>query len=200
MFGAKTVVLAGAAVLLAVAAAPAGVPKPGFHRYVYKGEDGKEAPYHVFVPHGYKPATAYPLIVFLHGAGETDNEKKLLQVGLPPAVMKREKTFPFLVMVPMALTKGWQANGDNAKRALAQLEEVKKRHNVDDKRIYLTGLSMGGFGTWSLAAAYPDRWAAIAPICGGGNVNTADKIKNIPCWCFHGDADKSVGVDQSRAM
>ena len=174
--------------------------KAGFHRYVYKDQEGKEAPYHVFVPQGYKGDKAYPLILFLHGAGETDNEKKLLQVGLPPAVKKKEKSFPFLVMVPMALTKGWQANGQNAQRALAQLDEVKKKYKVDDKRIYLTGLSMGGFGTWSLAAAHPECWAAIVPICGGGNPKAADKIKNIPCWCFHGDADAAVKVDLSRNM
>jgi predicted peptidase len=177
-----------------------GDAKPGFHRYVSKDADGKEAPYHVFVPQDYKGDKAYPLIVFLHGAGETNNEKRLLEVGLPPAVKKKAKTFPFLVMVPMALTKGWGAEGPNAKRALAQLEEVKKNYKVDDKRIYLTGLSMGGFGTWSLAAAYPERWAAIAPICGGGNTKSAAKIKDIPCWCFHGDADTAVKVDQSRNM
>jgi predicted peptidase len=173
---------------------------PGFHRFVHKTADGKEAPYHVFVPRNYKADKAYPLIVFLHGAGETANEKKLLQVGLPPAVNKKEKSFQFLVMVPMALTKGWQANGPNAERMLAQLKEVKKNYHVDDKRIYLTGLSMGGFGTWSLAAAHPDMWAAIVPICGGGNPQSAGKIKDIPCWCFHGDADTAVKVDGSRNM
>ena len=174
--------------------------KPGFNRYVLKSSDGKDAPYYVFVPYDYKGDKAYPLILFLHGAGETDNEKKLLQVGLPPAIKKKEKSFPFLTVVPMALTKGWQADGANAKRALAQLDEVKKNFKVDDKRIYLTGLSMGGYGTWSLAAKYPDRWAAIAPICGGGNPKIADKIKDIPCWCFHGDADNAVKVELSRAM
>src|SRR5689334_5745861 len=106
----------------------AGDAKPGFHRYVSKDADGKEAPYHVFVPADYKGDKAYPLIVFLHGSGETNNEKRLLEVGLPTAVKKRAKTFPFLVMVPMALTKGWQAEGPNAKRALAQLDEVKKKY------------------------------------------------------------------------
>src|SRR5262245_17319390 len=157
MTGKRLLILA---VLLSFApGANADDPQPGFRRFVFKDAGGTEAPYHVFVPADYKGDKAYPLIVFLHGAGETNMEKKLLQVGLPPAIKKREKAFPFLVMVPMALTRGWQADGDNAKRALGQLEEVKKNFKVDDKRIYLTGLSMGGFGTWSLAAAYPDRWA-----------------------------------------
>jgi len=172
--------------------------KPGFHRFVYKG-DGKDAPYYVYVPQNYNAEKGAPLILFLHGAGETNNEKKLLQVGLPNTLEKK-KAFPFLVMVPMALTKGWQAEGPNAKRALAQLEDVKKKYKVDAKRIYLTGLSMGGFGTWSLAAAHPEMWAAIAPICGGGNPESAVKIKDIPCWCFHGDADTAVPVQKSRDM
>src|SRR5437868_484061 len=77
---------------------------------------------------------------------------------------------------------------------------VHKIHKTDKKRVFLTGLSMGGFGTWSLAAAHPERWAAIAPICGGGDPKMAEKIKDIPCWCFHGDADKTVSVEKSRAM
>ena len=85
-------------------------------------------------------------------------------------------------------------------RARDILEEVEKDYKTDKKRVYLTGLSMGGFGTWSFAAAHPKRWAAIAPICGGGSVKDAEKIKDIPCWCFHGDADTAVPVAGSRDM
>ena len=77
---------------------------------------------------------------------------------------------------------------------------MQKEYKIDDKRIYLTGLSMGGFGTWSLAAKYPDRWAAIVPFCGGGDPAKAKEIKDIPCWCFHGDADQAVPVRASREM
>ena len=83
---------------------------------------------------------------------------------------------------------------------MAILDQVCKDYKVDRKRIYLTGLSMGGFGTWSLATAYPERWAAMVPICGGGNPAQAAKIKDIPCWCFHGDADATVSVENSRKM
>ena len=83
---------------------------------------------------------------------------------------------------------------------MAILADVEKEFNTDKKRTYLTGLSMGGYGTWSLAAAFPDRWAAIAPVCGGGDPKSADKIKDIPCWCFHGGADPVVKPAQSTAM
>ena len=80
------------------------------------------------------------------------------------------------------------------------LDEVMKEYKVDHKRQYLTGLSMGGMGTWSIAIAHPDRFAAIVPICGRGDTSAADKIKNLPCWCFHGDADTAVKVEGSREM
>jgi len=124
-----------------------------------------------------------------------------LQQGLGSAIKfkGKEKNFPFIVIFPQA-AKGWKADGADAKRALAILDETQKTYKVDAQRIYLTGLSMGGYGTWSLAEALPDRWAAIVPVCGGGNPMTASKIKDIPCWCFHGDKDGAVKVELSRAM
>ena len=77
---------------------------------------------------------------------------------------------------------------------------MQAQYNVERRRVYLTGLSMGGFGTFALAAAYPDRWAAIAPVCGGGDPRQAGRIKHIPCWCFHGDRDEAVRVEHSRRM
>ncbi len=199
-------------ILLALGAAavlgPASVParetgtdsKTGFLDCVYKDADGNEAKYVLFVPKEYKADNDTPLILFLHGAGEKGTDgKKQMKAGLGPAVKKKADSFPFLVIFPQA-EKGWQAGGADAKQALAILADVQKHYKVDAKRVYLTGLSMGGFGTWSLAAAYPKKWAAIVPICGGGNPKTAEKIKDIPCWCFHGDADPAVNVEQSRSM
>jgi predicted peptidase len=173
----------------------------GFLHRVFKDKDGNEAKYIVFVPHDYKGDRPYPLILFLHGAGETGTDgEKQAAVGIGPAIKKQEKTFPFIVVFPQSQKRTWKADSDDAQRALAIVAEVTKHYRVDPKRMYLTGLSMGGFGTWSLAAQYPDRWAAIVPICGGGNPADADKIKHIPCWCFHGDADKAVKVERSREM
>jgi predicted peptidase len=201
----KWAVLA-ALLALATTLAPAradDAPKAGFRDLVYKDTDGKEVKYILFVPHDYKGDKPFPFVLFLHGAGETFDGKnggKQAKVGLGPAVEKQEKTFPAFVLFPQALTRGWQADGENAQRALEMMKSVQKDYKIDDKRIYLTGLSMGGYGTWSLAAKYPDKWAAIVPVCGGGNPKDAAKIKDIPCWCFHGDADKAVAVDKSRDM
>jgi predicted peptidase len=190
----------------------------GFIHRVHKAADGTEARYVVFVPHDYRGDRPTPTIFFLHGAGEwgTDGEKQI-EVGLGPAIRKREKTFPFLVVFPQShkntspidprdrnqlrdLLATWTDRDAEGQRALAILAEVAKDFRVDPDRIYLTGLSMGGFGTWSLAASHPGRWAAIAPICGGGDAATAPSIKELPCWCFHGDADEAVPVARSREM
>jgi predicted peptidase len=167
-------------------------PKTGFVDKTFKNADGTTSPYVVFVPHNYDGTKEYPVILFLHGAG--------VEVGIGPAIKTREKNFPFITVIPQAETRGWQADGSNGKRAVAMLDEVMKEYKIDPKRQYLTGLSMGGSGTWSLAAAHPDRWAAIAPICFGGNPATAEKIKDIPCWCFLGDQDSKQLVEGTRAM
>lgn len=175
--------------------------KTGFVDKVYKNADGSESPYVVFVPHDYDGKKEVPVILFLHGSGETKGgTKKPVEVGIGPAIKKREKTFPFLVVIPQSEKRTWQANSDDAKRALAMLDAVSKEYKTDPNRTYLSGLSMGGYGTWSIAAATPEKWAAIVPVCGGGKPADAEKIKGIPCWCFHGDADKAVPVARSREM
>jgi predicted peptidase len=141
------------------------------------------------------------VILFLHGSGETGTDgQKQVKVGLGPAVKKQEKTFPFIAVFPQSQKRSWRADSEDGQRALRILDEVMKQYKTDPKRVSLTGLSMGGSGTWSMALKYPERWAAIVPICGWGEPNQADKIKDIPCWCFHGDADKAVLVDRSRDM
>ncbi|MFO0936746.1 MAG: dienelactone hydrolase family protein [Gemmataceae bacterium] len=178
--------------------------KTGFINKVYKNADGHESPYVVFVPHNYDGKKEVPVILFLHGSGETKGDKSgkaPVEVGIGPAIKKREKTFPFLVIIPQAEEpRGWGAKNENAKRALAMLEATTKEYKTDSKRITLSGLSMGGMGTWSLAVTYPEKWCAIVPVCGRGDVKQAEKIKDLPCWCFHGDKDASVNVSGSRDM
>jgi predicted peptidase len=194
---------------LTMAAAPALAADTGFVDKTYKGPDGTEHKYVLFVPHNYKKDTPTPTILFLHGAGETKPKegaktkgtpKMPVEVGIGPAIKKREKTFPFLTIIPQAPTFGWGAGSAGAKMALGILEQVEKEYSVDPKRVYLTGLSMGGMGTWSLAVTMPDKWAAIVPICGRGDPKQAEKIKDLPTWAFHGDADPAVNVSGSRDM
>jgi predicted peptidase len=189
-------------VLLAgVSPARADNPTTGFLDRTFKNPDGKVSKYVLFVPAAYKAEKAYPVILFLHGSGESGTDgKKQATVGLGKAIQTQEKDFPFIVVFPQSEKRNWQADSEDGKRALAILDEVTREYKTDPKRIYLTGLSMGGFGTWSLAAKVPQRWAAIVPICGRGDPKTAEAIKDLPCWCFHGDADTAVPVDGSRKM
>ena len=182
----------------AVAADPV---KTGFLEKRFKNADGHESSYVVFVPHCYDGKKAMPVILFLHGSGETKGGTKMpVEVGIGPAIKKREKEFPFITVIPQSEKRTWKADSEDGKRALAILDEVLKNYQCDPTRIYLTGLSMGGYGTWSLATAHPEKWAAIVPVCGGGDPSSAGKIKDLPCWCFHGDADKAVPVARSREM
>src|SRR5579884_3259725 len=147
----------GAAALLGLASARAADKdeQRGFLNRVHKDADGKEARYVLFVPPDYKGDKPYPVILFLHGAGETGTDgERQAKVGIGPAIKKQEKTFPFLVVFPQSQKRTWQADSADAQRALAILAEVQKQYKTDPKRVYLTGLSMGGFGTWSLAAKY----------------------------------------------
>jgi predicted peptidase len=190
--------------IMLVASFAGGDAKTGFVNKIYKGKDG-DSKYVVFVPHAYKGDKEYPLILFLHGAGERgdDGMTPVLQ-GIANAGIKlkdKEKSFGFFVVFPQARVKGsWKAGDPDANRAVAILEEVQKEYKIDAKRLYLTGLSMGGSGTWSLAAAHPDKWAAIAPICGRGEPDTASKIKDIPTWAFCGDQDNAKLVEANRTM
>jgi len=182
--------------------------KTGFVTKTFKNDDGSESKYVVFVPHAYDGTKEFPVILFLHGAGETKTDKggKMpVEVGIGPAIKAHEKEFGFITVIPQAETRGWQADGASAKRAVKMLDEVTKEYKTDPKRVYLTGLSMGGYGTWSLAAAMPEKWAAIVPVCGGVRnadevTKTAEKIKDIPCWCFHGDKDTAVPVKKSQEL
>lgn len=193
------------AVVAAMIAAPLSAADKGtFVDKKFKNEDGHESPYVVFVPANHDKAKPSPVILFLHGAGETKGGKMMpIEQGIAPHIKRMEEkkqAFKFITIIPQAEGFGWAAESANGKRALAMLDEVVKEYNGDPKRLYLTGISMGGFGTWSVAAAHPDKFAAIAPVCGGGKTEWAEKLKDLPIWNFHGDQDGAVKVQLSRDM
>ena len=180
--------------------------KTGFVNAVFK-DDAGEHRYVVFVPHDYSPRKKYPVILFLHGAGErgTDGLKQT-QVGLGPMVKKEEQTFPFIVVFPQAenmkerLLGGWLADSTDGKRALQILDAVMKQYSVNSNQQILTGWSMGGYGAWSMAAAFPNRWSAVVPLAGGGKAEWATQLKDLPIWAFHGAQDRAVLPTESKQM
>jgi poly(3-hydroxybutyrate) depolymerase len=178
----------------------------GFVDRVYRDAEGEHR-YAVFVPKDYSPDRTWPVILFLHGAGERGSDgRKPLDVGLGPVIKQQADSFGYLVVFPQCEdTKGriltaWSADAPDGRRALAILKDVEKEFRVNKQRRILTGWSMGGYGAWSLAAAQPDEWAAVIPIAGGGDPETASKLTQLPIWAFHGADDTVVRSEESRQM
>ena len=137
-----------------------------------------------------------PLIVFLHGAGERGDSINLVKVHGPPKIVDNQPEFPFAVLSPQCKAgEMW----DPASLDLL-IEMVTSTNPIDRSRVYLTGLSMGGRGTWDLAFYNPSRFAAIAPICGWGEPFIAAQLKDMPTWVFHGALDFVVPLEESSLM
>lgn len=154
--------------------------------------------YLLFLPQDYNQDSSkkFPMILFLHGAGERGDNINNVKTHGPPKIVETKKDFPFILVSPQCPTgHWWQPHELNA-----LLDQIQADYRVDPDRVFLTGLSMGGFGTWDLAMNYPNRFAAIAPMCGSGNVGRVRFIKDLPIWVFHGDADPTVPVARSDEM
>ncbi len=170
---------------------------PGFHLRTLKGGDRK---YAIFLPEGFDAAKTYPLVLFLHGSGERGKDGVTpTQAGIGPSIAKEPNRVPAIVAFPQA-EKTWAADSDDVKSALAVVEEVAARYKVDPKRVYLTGLSMGGAGSWGLAAKMPERFAAVVPVCGFGDPKTAESLKGLPIWTLVGDDDMPRIVSGTRSL
>ena len=152
--------------------------------------------YLLYLPQDYDQQDRWPLMLFLHGAGERGDDLELLKIHGPPKQIAAGKQFPMIVVSPQCSEgQRWQSA-----TLLALLDEMCETLKVDEDRIYLTGLSMGGFATWALAYDAQDRFAAIAPICGGGETFFAKHITHIPVWAFHGELDEGVPVRRTLEM
>ncbi|MEH1933698.1 MAG: prolyl oligopeptidase family serine peptidase [Nostoc sp.] len=169
--------------------------------------------YLLFLPDGLRPDRGdrneiqqplFPTILFLHGAGERGSNLDDVKKQGVAKIVEQQPDFPFIVISPQCPRGEYW----NIERLSALLDEAMSLDSpesgyapyVDPDRVYLTGLSMGGYGTWHLAAAQPQRFAAIAPICGGGNPQAARKLKNLPVWAFHGAKDNVVPLSASEIM
>ena len=158
----------------------------------------QETNYLLYLPKEYRndTITRWPLLLFLHGSGESGFDIKKVKAHGPAELADKGKQFPFIIVSPQSeVPSGW-----DVEILYRLLKDIKKNYRVDEKRVYLTGLSMGGFGTWQFAMKYPDEFAAIAPICGGGDTSNAWKLRNIAVWCFHGAKDDVVPPSSSENM
>jgi predicted peptidase len=186
--------------------APPSVPKDlAAHLHAKKAESVK-LNYLLFLPTGYEPKSKkhWPLILFLHGSGERGSDIWKVAIHGPPKGMTNLDEFPFIIVSPQR-AEGYIWSNDTL---LKFLDEVIGKYPVDTNRIYLTGLSMGGYGAWDLGLAFPERFAALAPVCGGGQLigvilsarEKPEAFKSLPVWAFHGEQDDVVPVEESRRM
>ena len=177
---------------------------PGQHPKVFKKEITKTVScnYLLYLPEDYgKEKKLWPMILFLHGfsVGERGDDFDLIGIHGPPKLVSQGKQFPFIIVSPQCPENEWWSN----EVLINLLDEVIDKYSVDPDRVYLTGLSMGGYGAWHLALAYPDRFAAVAPICGGGIpgiVKYVEGVKDLPVWVFHGAKDPVVPISESEKM
>ena len=184
-------------------------------RHVVHGDT--RYPYQVYVPANYDASRAWPVVLFLHGAGERGSDG-LLQtaVGIAVAIRRHPDRFPAIVVMPQAPRDTFWS-GAPAEAAMAALDGACREFNADPRRVYITGLSMGGRGSWHLAQQHADRFAAVLVVCGfvGDRPNRADvvpagdgtpyqrlaeRVKGLPIWIVHGECDSLVPVTESRRM
>ncbi len=168
--------------------------------YRLKKQTGEIAPlqYLTYLPENYDSVSTqrWPVVLFLHGSGERGNDLNQVKKNGLPHLIEAGKHFPFITIAPQCPSNEWW----NVIALRDLLDEVGAKYHVDSDRVYLTGLSMGGYGTWSLATRFPERFAAIVPICGGGDPEAVADIKNLPVWVFHGAKDRVVSPQQSQEM
>jgi len=212
----RTIGLAIVGWLASVSLAFAADPKTVFEARTYDSPNGGQLKYRLMTPENYDPKQKYPLVLFLHGAGERgdDNTVQLVHGMKDFASDENRAKYPCFVMAPQCpngkkwAEVDWGADthktpaepSDPMRLTLEVIAGLEKQFSIDTKRLYVTGLSMGGYGTWDLIARKPNMFAAAIPICGGGDETDAAKISKIPIWVFHGDKDGAVKVERSRRM
>ena len=154
--------------------------------------------YLLWLPADYKKdkSKTFPVLIFLHGSGERGDSLEAVKKHGPPSFVENRPDFPFITVSPQCPEGTWWVTED----LQVMLEQLLTKYRIDPHRIYLTGLSMGGFGTWAWASKKPDQFAAIAPVCGGGDIQFAGNLKNTPVWAFHGEADPVVPVKRTIEM
>ena len=199
---------AGLTSAVSLQAADKATPEPMQTAKQFASKTTKETKlnYLLFLPKGYEANSAkrWPLIYFLHGAGERGTDVWRVATHGPPKRVATHPEFPFIVVSPQC-PEGQIWSKDVL---IALLDEIVSKYNVDTGRIYLTGLSMGGYGTWDLGLTYPERFAAIVPICGGGELITillangekGQALRSLGVWAFHGGKDPVVPLQESERM
>ncbi|HUF63074.1 MAG TPA: alpha/beta hydrolase-fold protein [Verrucomicrobiales bacterium] len=165
-------------------------------------EGGGSMGYLLWLPNDYgkEEGRRWPVVLFLHGRGESYGPLSLVAKWGPPQMAARGDDLPYIIVSPQCPRESDWRREDQQKGVMTLLEDILEKYSGDADRVYLTGLSMGGYGSWRLAADHPDRFAAVIPICGGGNPEDGEKLVRVPIWVFHGTEDSAVPLRLSEEM
>jgi len=164
-------------------------------------DDEQTIPYLLYLPDNYdKTEKEIPLLLFLHGRGESNGPLSKVKVWGPPRMIERGDKLPYIVVSPQCPRENRWTDESQQTGLIKLLDHIEKTYRVDNDRVYLTGLSLGGYGSWRLAADHPERFAAVAPVCGGGKPEDAKQLVSLPIWVFHGDKDTAVPFSRSVEM
>lgn len=211
-----TMLCCTAAVVASVHAIAVADPRDQFEMRVYRDSAGGSLPYRLLTPKDYDAGKRYPVVLFLHGAGERgdDNRAQLVHGMKDFASEEIRDKYPCFVVAPQCPVNAqwvdtpWSADAHTMppkptapmRMSLELLSALEQEFSIDPHRIYVTGLSMGGFGAWDAIQRQPQRFAAAVPLCGGGDTGLAKVVANIPIWAFHGADDTAVKTQRSRDM
>lgn len=199
-------------ILLVAIARSQSEESDGFQAGIYKDGHGRTMPNRLFRPAGYESGSRYPLVLFLHGfeALGRDNKKQISGMDYAGshiwANSLSQAAFPCFVLAPQCPKGSFWANPvtrnptKSLRLVVDMLDSLIRQYPIDPDRIYVTGQSLGGFGTWALIGNYPNRFAAAIPVCGGGRTGKARALAKVPVWAFHGSADPFVPVFELRRM
>lgn len=173
-------------------------PGTGFHLKTFTLSNGEKKKCTVFVPFSYDAKKKWPTIVFLQGIGEGGSDGiKNTTVGLGPAIAKRPSSFDFIAVFPQS--GGTWSNGNAQRMAIDCLDAASKEYSVDPARVYLTGLSTGGYGVWAIGAKYNSRFAALVPMCAYNGEDYAPQLIKTPIWAFHNSGDMFVFAGATKS-
>lgn len=179
----------------------ASEPGPGKQvEQSFATSDGGMISYLLYLPKNYDAAKKWQLILFLHGRGESFGPLNLVAKWGPPQFAARGDELPYVLVSPQCPGDDSWTKPTQQKRLIELLDHIVKSHSIDEDSVCLTGLSMGGYGSWRLATDHPGRFASVVPVCGGGDPGDAEKLKALPIWVFHGDQDSAVPFQSSVEM
>ncbi len=199
----NSLVFSALAAAILTQSARAEDPAPGEQvEQSFTASSGASVPYLLYLPEGYAADGDGngPVMLFLHGRGESNGALSIVAKWGPPRMAARGDSLPYILVSPQCPRESFWSKEDQQALLIELLDHVAATYKTDPARTYLTGLSMGGFGSWRLAADHPERFAAVAPVCGIGDPADAEKLKDVPIWAWHGTEDGAVPYSGSAEV